>query len=238
MSVILEPVAEHSTLADTVYAALRDAIIDGRFAPGEWLRQETLAQELGVSQMPVREGLRRLVTEGLAERIPYRGVRVVEHSPEDIADMITLRLALESLAVRFATPLISEAQIESLRENVQEAAAYTNQAQMPRRRQLNTEFHLGICRASGRRYLIRQVEQLWGWFPGVMLYEGIRRQAALSASRLATETDEHQAILDALVRRDARQAENLTRQHIGTLASELRDLLGIVEKPMDLRLEL
>jgi DNA-binding GntR family transcriptional regulator len=225
-------------LADTVYAALRDAIIDGRLAPGDWLRQETLAQELGVSQMPVREGLRRLVTEGLAERIPYRGVRVIEHSPEDIADMITMRLVLESLAVRFAAPLMSDAEIGKLRENLQEAAALTEQDQMTRRRQLNTEFHLTICRASGRRYLIRQVEQVWGWFPGVILYEGIRRQAALSAARLATETDEHQAILDALARRDSRLAETLTRRHIETLSAELSDLVGIIDQPMDEPLEL
>ena len=99
----LDALDAQRSLGDRVYEAVRDAVIDGRFEPGQWLRQETLAQELGVSQMPVREALKRLVAEGLAERIPYRGVRIVEFAPRDIADMCTVRLILESLAVRFAT---------------------------------------------------------------------------------------------------------------------------------------
>ena len=48
--------------------------------------------------------------------------------------------------------------------------------QIPRRRELNAEFHLSICRASGRRYLVRLIESLWKWFPSAMLYEGMLRQ--------------------------------------------------------------
>ncbi|MGC9333129.1 MAG: GntR family transcriptional regulator, partial [Anaerolineae bacterium] len=68
----LDALGAQQPLSDRVYEALRDAIIDGRLEPGQWLRQEALAQELGVSQMPIREALKRLVAEGLAERIPYR----------------------------------------------------------------------------------------------------------------------------------------------------------------------
>ena len=73
----LESIQSHRPLTDIVFERLRDAIIDGRLEAGQWLRQEPLAQELGVSQMPVREALKRLVAEGLAVRIPYKGVKVV-----------------------------------------------------------------------------------------------------------------------------------------------------------------
>lgn len=225
-----ETLAEHRTLSDVIYDRLRDAVIDGRLAPGEWLRQEALAQEFGLSQMPVREALRRLVAEGLAERIPYRGVRVVEFSAEDIADMFAVRLVLESRAVRHATPLISDREIESLKQNLRQGAGLTGQDQMAKRRELNTDFHLSICRASGHRYLIRQVEGLWSWFPSVMLYEGMRRQEELSPTRLARESEEHWAILAALEARDAERAEAETRQHIHNLAEELAEVLGIEGK--------
>ena len=223
----LTSIESHRPLSDTVFHKLRDAILDGTLEPGQWLRQEPLAQELGVSQMPVREALKRLVAEGLAVRIPYKGVQVVRFSPEDIVDMVTVRMVLESLAVRFATPLIAVEELERLKENLREAAGYTSQEQMEKRRQLNTEFHLSICRASGRRYLVRQVETLWGWFPSVMLYEGMRRQEELSPVRLERESQEHWALLTALERRDAGQAEEEARCHIRNLAQELTEVLGI-----------
>ena len=216
----LTSIESHRPLSDTVFHKLRDAILDGTLEPGQWLRQEPLAQELGVSQMPVREALKRLVAAGLAVRIPYKGVRVVQFSPEDIVDMVTVRMVLESLAVRFATPLIAVEELERLKDNLREAAGYTGQEQMEKRRQLNTEFHLTICRASGRRYLVRQVEMLWGWFPSVMLYEGMRRQEELSPVRLERESQEHWALLTALEKRDAGLAEKETRRHIQNLAQE------------------
>ena len=98
---------------------------------------------------------------------------------------------------------------------------------MPRRRALNTEFHLTICRASNHRYLIRQTEAMWGWFPSTILYEGMRRQAQLSRSRLERESREHRAILKALIRRDEAAAEAATHRHIRNLSQELAEVLGI-----------
>jgi len=236
MSNQLKSIQNHRPLADLVFERLRDSIIDGRLKRGQWLRQETLAQELAVSQMPVREALKRLVAEGLAERIPYKGVKVVEFSPEDIVDISTTRLVLEGLAVRFATPFITPEILERLKENLKEAEGYTEQDQMARRRELNTEFHLSICRASGRQYLVRLLEALWSWFPSVMLYEGMLRQKELLPARLEREMQEHWAILEALERRDAQLDEEETRRHIRNLSQELTEVLGIpkeVVKPLE-----
>jgi DNA-binding GntR family transcriptional regulator len=219
--------ADHHTLSDTVYYRLRDAIVDRQLAPGRWLRQEAIAQEFGLSQMPVREALRRLVADGLAERIPYRGVRVVEITPEDVLDMVAVRQELEGLAVRYAAGRIGADELEHLKENLRESAGYREQHEMDRRRQLNTEFHRSLCRASGRRFLMHQLEALWRQFPSIMLYEGMRRQQALSPARLARETEEHWAIVRALEARDAAQAEAAVRHHVRNLAQEMAELLEL-----------
>jgi DNA-binding GntR family transcriptional regulator len=234
MSDQLESIQSHRPLTDVVFERLRDAILDGRLKAGQWLRQETLAQELGVSQMPVREALKRLVAEGLAVRIPYKGVKVVEFSPEDIVDICTVRLVLEGLAVRLATPLITDEELKRLKENLREQEGYTSQDQIARRRQLNTEFHLSICQASGRRYLVRLLEMLWRWFPSVMLYEGAFRQEELLPARMDREMREHWAMLEALERRDAQQAEEETRRHIRNLSQELTEVLGIPQEVVEL----
>jgi len=234
MSNHLESIQNHRSLTDVVFERLHDAIIDGQLKAGQWLRQEALAQELGVSQMPVREALKRLVAEGLAVRIPYKGVKVVEFSPEDIVDICTVRLVLESLAVRLATPLITAKDLERLKENLREAEGYTSQDQMACRRQLNTEFHLSICQASGRQYLVRLLEMLWRWFPSVVLYEGAFRQEELLLARADQEMREHWAILEALERQDAQQAEEETRRHIRNLSQELTEVLGISKEVVEL----
>jgi len=234
MSDQLESIQSHRPLTDVVFERLRDAILDSRLKAGQWLRQETLAQELGVSQMPVREALKRLVAEGLAVRIPYKGVKVVEFSPEDIVDICTVRLVLEGLAVRLATPLITDEELKRLKENLREQEGYTSQDQIARRRQLNTEFHLSICQASGRRYLVRLLEMLWRWFPSVMLYEGAFRQEELLSARMDREMREHWAMLEALERRDAQQAEEETRRHIRNLSQELTEVLGIPKEVVKL----
>jgi DNA-binding GntR family transcriptional regulator len=223
----LETLEGHSPLSDRVYQRLRDAILDGRLAAGQWLRQETLARELGTSQLPVREAIRRLAAEGLAERIPYRGVQVITYSPEDVIDMFNVRLVLEGMAVRYAAERISAEDLEKLKQNVEAAVQYNAQEQMPQRRALNTEFHLTICQASGHRYLTRQAETMWSWFPSTILYEGMRRQQELSPARLERENKEHRAILKALVKHDATAAEEATRSHIRNLSQELAEVLGI-----------
>jgi len=221
------PIQDHRKLSDRVFESLRDGIINGRLKAGQWLRQETLAQELGVSQMPVREALERLVAEGLAVRIPYRGVQVVEFSAADIVDICTTRLLLEGLAARFAALVIDEATLARLRANLDEAERCLTQEDMPRRRELNDAFHLEIARASGRRYLLRLIQTLWGWFPTVLLYEGMVRQSDLLPARLERERQEHRAILRALEQHDPEQAEAETRRHIRNLSQELTEVLGI-----------
>jgi DNA-binding GntR family transcriptional regulator len=223
----IAPLEGRHTLSDQVYKRLLDAIIDGRLAPGQWLRQEALAKELGTSQLPVREAIRRLAVEGLAVRIPYKGVQVAEYTPEDIADMLYLRMILESLAARYATLNISPQDIEKLENNLQEAVRYNEPDEMEKRRELNKEFHLAICRASNHQYLIHQIEAMWVGFPSTLSYEGMRRQEELSQERLEQEHREHQSILSALKARNASLVEEEIQKHIKNLTQELIEILDI-----------
>src|SRR5512138_3485175 len=84
-------------LKEDIFDALHAKIISGAYRPGDWLRQEDIATQLGVSMTPVREGLDLLVSAGLAERVPYRGVRVRAMSTKDVVDAYGLRLLLEAV---------------------------------------------------------------------------------------------------------------------------------------------
>lgn len=65
------------SMRDDVFDILHERIIAGQYAPGEWLRQEDISTQLGISMTPVREALDLIVSAGLAERIPYRGVKIL-----------------------------------------------------------------------------------------------------------------------------------------------------------------
>ena len=106
----------HKQLHHAVADQLRAAIQTGRLKPGEWLRQERLAQELGVSQMPVREALKELIAEGLVEHLPYRGVRVVEFSPDDVGEVYAHRSFLEGRAAFIAARKITPEEIALLKD--------------------------------------------------------------------------------------------------------------------------
>ena len=104
---MLTDTPSHKQLRNIVAEQMRAAILNGHYKPGEWLRQERLAQDLGVSQMPVREALKELAAEGLIEHVPYRGARVVVFSIDDILDLYSHRAFLESRAAFIAAEIIT-----------------------------------------------------------------------------------------------------------------------------------
>jgi DNA-binding GntR family transcriptional regulator len=112
--VALSRASAHAQLPQRVAESLRHDILEGRLKPGEWLRQERLAQEHGVSHMPVREALKQLAAEGLVEHVPYRGVRVVRFALEDVEDLYECRAFIEGLAARCAAEHITDAQLAEL----------------------------------------------------------------------------------------------------------------------------
>src|SRR3990172_3951568 len=104
----------HKPIKEQVFEALHQRIIAGEYSPGEWLRQEDIASRMEVSMTPVREALDLLVSAGLAERVPYRGVRVLELSHREIVESYGMRLLLEGAAARAAATRISREQLRAL----------------------------------------------------------------------------------------------------------------------------
>ncbi|HLE51520.1 MAG TPA: GntR family transcriptional regulator [Anaerolineales bacterium] len=218
---------QKKSLKDEVFEYLHRRIVAGKYSPGEWLRQEELSTLLGVSQTPVREALDRLVSVGLAERVPYRGVRVPELNQDEILDAYVLRTILESAAVRIAAENISDDQIKALFEIVAQTRPLVSLDDMSRHRQLNKAFHISIVQASGNSLLSKLYEMTSNLFPDWMLYEYMFRHPELLQVSLDREYQEHRAIVDAIAAHEPEQAAVATLQHIKHLGTQLVDFLGI-----------
>jgi DNA-binding GntR family transcriptional regulator len=211
----------HKQLRNVVAERLRNAILDGHFKPGEWLRQEKIAQELGVSQMPVREALKELAAEGLIEHLPYRGVRVVAFSPEDISDLYNHRAFLEGRAAGAAAENISEEELNELKRLLGEMELYSAPEAVNKYREVNRRFHQVIFTASRREYLIRTLSQMWEAFPTMLIANFAATASQPLPEREAPDTSEHNAIVDALLRHNAAAAETAMKEHILTTGRQL-----------------
>ena len=193
----------HKQLRNVVAERMRTAILEGRYKPGEWMRQERIAQEFGVSQMPVREALKELVSEGLIEHVPYRGARVISFSLEDVQDLYEHRAFLEGLAASIAANLITEAQLEELKGIQTKIEENGTPEQVTRYRELNRQFHQFIFAASGREYLIRTLNQMWAIFPTMLIANFTATAKQPLPQRDHTDNEEHRAIITALEAHDA-----------------------------------
>ena len=214
-------------LKGTIFELLHARIIAGQYAAGEWLRQEDIASQLGVSMTPVREALDLLVSAGMAERIPYRGVRVSKLAPEEIADSYYLRLLLECSAARAAAQVITPPKVRELEELVEQMHGLVTLNEVSSQRQLNRQFHMAVAAASGMALLTKTYETILNTFPDWMLYEYMFRHPELLASSLEQEYTEHRRLIEAPSAHDAAQAVFHAGRHIMNRAGELETYLNI-----------
>ncbi len=219
-----DPVAS-TQLRRVIAERLRTAILANELKPGEWLRQEILSQKFGVSQTPVREALQDLVGEGLAEHVPYRGIRVLEFQLNDLLDLYACRAFLESRAARHAARNITPEQLKELRRLLNEMERHRAQKNWTDYRRLNREFHHAIYASSQHQYLIRTLNQMWSAFPTMMLGNFAETAARPVPQRGASNKQEHQAIIAALESHDGQQAEQSMRRHIEESAQRIVDVL-------------
>ena len=196
--------------ADSVYQTLREAIVEGRLEPGDSLIEWHVARQFGTSRTPVREALLRLETEGLAFRVPRRGLVVRQISEHEIFEVYAVRTALEALAAREAANEAMPSDISQLRWVNQRLAEAIKRADFESVPALTNEFHQALANAAHNAMLHRFIVQAQDW---------TRRVGTPTVSlpgRRAAAVREHARLIDAIAGRDADTAERLAREHMAT----------------------
>jgi DNA-binding GntR family transcriptional regulator len=199
------PLARNASLAAT--EVIRGAIIDGRLEPGQRLKEEELARELGISRTPVREALLILQTEGLVEAAPNRGATVREYQPEDLDDMYHLRALLEGYAARRAASRVSPGAIARLRESCERFARIEDDDLRELVRE-NVYFHNTILDVAGSDRLTQMVRKV---IELPLVYTSF---VWFSEDQLSASRRHHDQITEALARRDADAAEEIMHDHV------------------------
>lgn len=211
------------TLATSVYEQMRQEILCGDLPPGEKLRVEYLRQRYGVGASPIREALNRLSVEGVVRREDQKGFRVAEVSVTELDELIKTRCWLEETALRESIANGGDEWEEELilafhrlAKSPRSADAQTFEIN-PDWESLHRSFHMALIGACGSRWLTAYCDQLND------LADRYRQLAIRVTYPGRNELDEHMAIKDAAVARDADAAVKILTDHYRLTASVIRN---------------
>jgi DNA-binding GntR family transcriptional regulator len=199
----------HRTMAEAALERLREAIILGELTPGTPLRLEDLARSLGMSISPIREAVRQLEARGLAEHVPHHGAKVVALEIEELRELFSIRLALETMAVRRAAELFGEEDERAARSHLAELDGARRADDARAAVRAHTAFHFTLYEAGRSNWLLRLIRPAWDScerYRPVLLGPG-----GLLQDRHA-ELDKE--LLAALVARDPGRAADALHAHL------------------------
>jgi DNA-binding GntR family transcriptional regulator len=189
-----------------VYNKLRQGIIKGKLKPGQKVVMADLAKAFGLSETPVREAIRRLESEGYVDFTPHTGAIVTKIDEGELVEIYLIRIALEELATRLASPHITEKDIDFLNKKNREMEMAIQQNRYEILAGINKLFHLRIYKAAPFPRLYKMICDLWDTFerwPSVFSYV---------PERAAASVEEHKKIIQALQTRDTDQADQLIKE--------------------------
>lgn len=208
------------TKAEAVAAYLRDGIVSGRLKPGERLILRTIARELDVSEIPVRDALTQLHAEGLVTMRPHAGASVATLNRQQFADLFEIRVVCEALAARQAAYRATPADIEKLLSLVEQMDRCIEHDDAEGYGDLNREFNRVLHAASQNATLLEFIDRLavltarakavWQWDP----------------TRLSRSNREHRKMIELLEQGDGAGLEELVRRH---RESGLRAFIGALD---------
>ncbi len=201
----------HVPLRDQVLQALRVAIVNGDYPPGQRLTEDRLAADFGVSRNPVREALRVVEAEGFVVVLPRRGAVVATPTSSTIADMFAVRARLEPLAARQAAERATRDDVASLHAMLEEARKATDTQDFPRISRLNSALHLRVIEISGNRWLSSLATALY------LHVQWVFRLGV--AERAPHSWIEHIALVEAIGSGDPEEAESAALAHVSAASS-------------------
>ncbi|GAB3399202.1 GntR family transcriptional regulator [Flindersiella endophytica] len=192
--------------SERVTRHLRDEILDGARQPGSKLVERDLAAELGVSRVPVRDALRRLVAEGLVTPRPRTWAVVREFTASDVADLNEVRSAFEPLTFRLAAERRTREGLDRLRAVLDEELAAARAGDAVRARRAAADFHEGVTSLAANDLLTeleRTLRSRMRWLLGQ--HDDLMKVAV-----------QHEGLYGAIADRDVLRIEKLVTEHLET----------------------
>ena len=214
---------DRTTTAHDVTRVLRKRILEGRYPADRFIRQETIAQELGVSRIPVREALAQLEAEGLVVREKYRGALIPKLSSSEIEEIYELRQMLEPYLLRHAVKNITPKQIANLKQIVERSR---KTKAMKDWAGLNIEFHRTLFQAAGKPLAIQVLDNLL-----VRADRYLKLQNFRSSTTKQESDAQHGEILKRVADGDVEGAVAALSEHIRWNVEDVKQSVSLPASP-------
>ena len=191
---------------EQVYRRVRELIVEGVIAPGTVMSQVAMADELGISRTPLREALRMLQTEGLVDAQANRRVTVTPISATDLEELVVMRVALETEAVRLSIGRLAPEDIAGLEGRLAEMTHFAKAKDYERWRTPHSAFHRGLTAPAGGRVnaTLAQLND----------HAERYRRVHIKRSTKAWQTQGHREILDVAKDGAREEAARLMAEHL------------------------
>jgi DNA-binding GntR family transcriptional regulator len=223
------PIAgEIKTLPDHVADYIRGAVLDGTYPPGSRLIERKIASDVGVSHIPVREALAMLAEEGLVERLPRRGARVVSMDARKLEELSKLRILLEQFVVESAQANWTPAFGEELRAIVAEMVGAARSQRRDALFALDVQFHQRLWEIADNSILLEVVSELRGRI-NYFLSIAVR---ALGPDGSLEHTESHMRLLDAIESGDRQKAARAMADHIDAATTRIEATIDAAGSPV------
>jgi DNA-binding GntR family transcriptional regulator len=208
----------HNSLHDEVAAQLRERIFAGELAPGMFLDEIALAEQMKISRTPLREALKVLTAEGLVRHEPRRGCFVNEVTEQDLDEIFPVIALLEGRCAFEAAQNATDADLAALQEMHDRLAKHAKAKRINEYYEANYQIHETIIALAGNRWLAGVIADLR------KILKLARLQQLHAPGRLEQSLSEHLAVFAAMKARDAEGAEAAMRTHLTRQRGALRDL--------------
>ncbi|WP_440984337.1 GntR family transcriptional regulator [Shinella sumterensis] len=219
------PVIKRHTVTASVLEMIRNRIVEGLYAGGQQIRQEAIAEEFGVSRIPIREALVQLEAEGFVQIHTHKGAIVAQLTVEDAIDIFEARLILEPSILRQAVTKATPEDISRVQKALQDyERGVAHDASPAQLSQLNWAFHNALSSPSGRWRSLAVLSSLYRSADRYLRLQIDNTEARQSA------LEDHRAIAAAFVQHDAALAQRLLARHISAARDDVTRSLNILNK--------
>ena len=209
----MKKIDKYQTIEYKVYSILKDSILKGILKSGEKLNQEKIAEKLNVSRMPIRIAIKKLEKDGLVQNKPYKGTMVTSFSKDDIEEIYSIRLILESYALKLSIDSLNKEEIERLYSLHRKIKVSIGKEPLKNLEILNWDFHRSLYNKCGNKKLINMINDLWSNLPSNIFW---------NFSEMAYKSSEdHVSILESVEKGNKKDACQKLKKHINRSKKEM-----------------
>lgn len=202
---------DNNVLTENAYNFILSEILTGHIKPGERIREDLIAEKLGISRTPVREATNQLCQNGFINYVKRKGLYCIKIDKEELENLLELRQVLEEFSYITCASKAAPEDIEALRKEISFFRALSEAEQAEKHASLDIHFHVHAAEITGSRQLVKYIQEVETL---LLIVRKNLNEAYNQKEVIALSWDLHERLVDAIEKKDMDQIRHLNAEHI------------------------